>query len=465
MFRSLWFRLTGTVVALVIFTLGLALIATLIIAGRQLTEFIQNTSDEIIKITAPADLMGGQPLVDLGSGSPAIEITEDSQGGVEIGTSSGAGVKVSPDGGVEIDSGSTAGITVGADGAVEITAGDQALSQIDVQIPEIVRSQSVQLARDVQSTVLVAVGVSGFLAILAGTWLFWQITRPLTRLRDAAEQIAEGKLDTRVQVKSKDEVGRVGLAFNHMAGELQHQEGLRKVMVADIAHELRTPLSVMQINLEAMKDELLPASPQELDGLHHEVIRLSRLVEDLRLLSLADSGNLHLRRDPIDVNALVETAVRRMKPQAEAQGVLLGASLSRRPATISGDEDKLHQVLANLVSNALRFTPAGKRVEARVQSDGQQVMLQVSDEGPGIDPADLPELFERFFKGDRARSRDDSGSGLGLSIVKQLVELHGGHVHAGPCSVGRAAGDYPAAGGRSRCTFFPLTINLMTNAS
>ena len=413
MLRSLWFRLTGTVVVLVIFTLGLALMATLIIAGRQLTEFIQNTSNEIIKITAPSTLVGDQSLSGPGSGSPAIKINEDAQGGVEIGTGTGAG------------------ITVGADGAVEISTGDQALSQIDVQIPEIVRSQSVQLARDVQTTVLVAVGVSGFLAILAGTWLFWQITRPLARLRDAAEQIADGKLDTRVQVKSKDEVGRVGLAFNHMAGELQHQEGLRKVMVADIAHELRTPLSVMQVNLEAMKDELLPASPEELDGLHHEVIRLSRLVEDLRLLSLADSGNLHLRRDPIDVNALVETAVRRMKPQAEARGVLLGASLSRRPATITGDEDKLHQVLANLVSNALRFTPAGRRVEVSVQADRQQVMLHVSDQGPGIDPADLPDLFTRFFKGDRARSRNDSGSGLGLSIVKQLVELHGGQVQAG----------------------------------
>jgi signal transduction histidine kinase len=427
MLRSLWFRLTGTVVVLVIFTLGLALIATLVIAGRQLTEFIQNTSDEIIKITAPADLVGGQPLIDPGSGSPDFQFNEDTQGGLEIGTNSGAGIIVSPD------------------GVVEINTGDQDLSQIDVQIPEIVRSQSAQLARDVQSTVLVAVGVSGFLAILAGTWLFWQITRPLARLRDAAEQIADGKLDTRVRVKSKDEVGRVGLAFNHMASELQRQEGLRKVMVADIAHELRTPLSVMQVNLEAMKDDLLPASPEELDGLHHEVIWLSRLVEDLRLLSLADSGNLHLRSDLIDVNALVETAVRRMKPQAEAQGIILGASLSSMPATIIGDEDKLQQVLANLVSNALRFTPFGKRVEVSVRADRQRVTLQVADEGPGIDPADLPDLFERFFKGDRARGRSDSGSGLGLSIVKQLIELHGGQVQA----------DLPESGGLQVTVWLP----------
>ncbi len=412
MLRSLWFRLTGTVVALVIFTLTLALIATLVIAGRQLSEFIQNTSDEIIKITAPSDLVTGQTVVDTQSGPSGIQINEDTQGGVEISSGPGGGIKISPD------------------GAVEINPGDRPLSQIDVQIPEIVRSQSAQLARDVGNTVLVAAGVSGFLAMLAGTWLFWQITRPLAWLRDGAEQVAAGKLDTRVRIKSKDEVGRVGMAFNYMAGELQRQEGLRKQMVADIAHELRTPLSVMQVNLEAMTDELLPTSPEELDGLHHEVIRLSRLVEDLRLLSLADSGNLQLRSAPIDVNALVETAVRRMKPQAEARGIILGASLSSMSAPITGDEDKLHQVLANLVSNALRFTPSGKRVEVSVRANRQHVTLQVSDEGPGIDPADLPDLFERFYKGDRSRSRSDSGSGLGLTIVKQLVELHGGQVQA-----------------------------------
>lgn len=405
MLRSLWFRLTGTVVALVIFTLGLALIATLVIAGRQLSAFIDNTSNEIISITAPTELVSGQT-----AGSDA-RIDEGVPGGLELG-SRGGGIQIRPD------------------GSIRINQGDQTLSQIDVQIPEIVRSQSAQLANNVLTTVLVAASVSGFLAMVAGTWLFWQITRPLSRLRDAAEQVAAGKLGTRVQVKSKDEVGRVGVAFNHMAGELQRQEGLRKQMVADIAHELRTPLSVMQVNLEAMGDELIPASPEELDRLHHEVIRLSRLVEDLRLLSLADAGQLQLRADPIDANALVETAVRRMKPQAEAQGVLLAASIASMPAPIAGDEDKLQQVLANLISNAVRFTPSGKRVEVSAQADRQHVTLKVRDEGSGVPPADLPDLFERFYKGDRSRSRDESGSGLGLSIVKQLVELHGGNVQA-----------------------------------
>jgi signal transduction histidine kinase len=411
MLRSLWFRLTGTVVALVIFTLALAFIATLVIGGRQLSEFIDKTSNEIIQITAPTELVTGQPAVDSQSETPSVRSNEDLFGGLEIGGDNGR-IRINPG------------------GAVEIRPGDQQISRIDVQIPEIVRNQSAQLAREVQGTILVAVGVSSLLALVASTWLFWQITRPLARLRDAAERVASGKLDTRVQVKTRDEVGRVGRAFNHMAGELQRQEGLRKQMVADIAHELRTPLSVMQANLEAMTDELLPASPEELDGLHNEVLRLSRLVEDLRLLSLADAGKLQVRHDLIDANGVAETAVRRMKPQAEARGVVLGASLAGKPAFISGDEDMLHQVLANLVVNALRFTPSGKRVEVSVRTGRKQVMLQVADEGPGIDPADLPDLFERFYKGDRSRSRNASGSGLGLSIVRQLVELHGGQVQA-----------------------------------
>ncbi len=411
MLRSLWFRLTGTVLGLVIFTLALSMIATLVIASRQLTEFINNTSNEIISITTPSDLLNGQPPDPPIGNQPEVVINPDGDGGFIITDENGE-------------------VTFDPNGGIQINTTDEQVSQIDVRIPEIVGSQSRRFARDVGNTIVVAVSVSGFLAMVAGTWLFWQITRPLARLRDAAEQIATGKLDTRVSVKSKDEVGRVGLAFNHMAGELQRQEGLRKQMVADIAHELRTPLSVMQVNLEAMADELLPASPEELDGLHHEVTRLSRLVEDLRILSLADSGNLTLRHEPVDMNGLVKTAVRRMKPQAAAQGIVLSAVGSNRPLTIMGDEDKLHQVLANLVSNALRFTPSGKRVEVSVQKEKQWVRLQVADEGPGIDSAELPVLFERFFKEDKARSRSDGGSGLGLSIVKQLVELHGGQIEA-----------------------------------
>ena len=281
------------------------MIATLIIGGRQLSEFIDNTSDEIIQITAPTALINGE-----------TQTTIDEE--------------------IVIENPNGPFVITGPDGTIALNTNDQDLSQIEVQIPEIVSSQSAQLAQDIQTTVLSAAGVSALLALLAGTWLFWQITRPLSRLRVAAESVAAGNLEARVRVKSKDEVGRVGLAFNHMAGELQRQEGLRQQMVADIAHELRTPLTVMQANLEAMGDDLLPASPEELGGLHHEVLRLSRLVEDLRLISLADAGKLQLYGDLIDTNALVENG----RPPLETTGRRSGRHSTLRPLVKTGNHQR-----------------------------------------------------------------------------------------------------------------------------
>ena len=412
MLRSLWFRLTGTVIFLVLFTLGLALVATLVIAGRQLSEFIDATSDEIIQITTPTELINGDVAID--------------ENGIIIEDVDGTIVEVNPDGVVAVNP----NINTNTNTNFEGDLAEAPFSQIDVQIPQIVQTQSEQLARDVLNTVLTAAGVSAFLALVAGTWLFWQITRPLARLRVAAEQVASGDLETRVSVRTKDEVGRVGIAFNQMASQLQRQEGLRKQMVADIAHELRTPLTVMQVNLEAMGDGLLDASPEELDGLHHEVTRLGRLVEDLRVLSLADAGRLQLYPAEMTVNELIKSAIRRLRPQAEDKGIKLVGTLMRPDLTIKADEDKLQQVLANLISNALRYTPAGAHVYVTAAATAKQVQITVRDEGPGVPPEQIDVLFERFYKGDKSRSRNESGSGLGLSIVKQIVASHGGTVSA-----------------------------------
>jgi len=217
-----------------------------------------------------------------------------------------------------------------------------------------------------------------------------------------------------------------------MASELEQEERLRKRMVADVAHELRTPLSVMRGNLEAMIDDLIPASEVELDAIHQEVMRLARLVEDLRILSLADAGELQLKMQAVDPGALVETAVRRLTATAQAKGVTLSGDIGGDSVSVMGDEGKLQQVLANLIGNAIRHAPEGSQVTVQARPAGNEVQLIVSDQGPGIDPKALPSLFERFWKGDRARVRtiDGGGSGLGLSIVRQLVDLHGGRVEA-----------------------------------
>jgi signal transduction histidine kinase len=280
---------------------------------------------------------------------------------------------------------------------------------------------------DMGKAVLWATLAAGIAALLIGTVLFQWITFPLQQLQRAARAVAEGK-PARVPVTSQDELGAVAEAFNQMASRLDQQQRLRKQMVADIAHELRTPISVMQGTLEAMLDGVLKPKPSELRDLYDETRRLARLVEDLRTLSLADANQLSLERIPINLAMLVENTAERMRPLAEARQVLLGVQIEQPILLAEADEDRLSQVLTNLIDNALRYTPYGKHVVVRAARVDNQACLEVIDEGQGIPAEDLPYVFERFWRGDRSRNRESGGSGIGLAIVKQLVEMHGGHV-------------------------------------
>lgn len=401
MLRSLWFRLAGTMFFVVVISMLVVFVAFFVIMRREFVDFVNSSVESLQWI--PVEITEGPPVRDLQLPDirtetrrmPLADYLNERLPGVII---------------------------------------NETMPSINVQVPQAVQNEASQFLVTTRNAVLVAVGVSAGLAIIASTWLFWQITRPLSKLRTAAEGIAAGDLDVRVPVKSRDEVGRVAQAFNYMAGELDRQEGLRKQMVADVAHELRTPLSVMRGNLEAMIDELLPPSEDELEALNQEVLRLSRLVEDLRLLSLADSGELQLVMEPVDTAELVETAVRRLTPMAQSKEVTLLGDIGSEPCIVLGDEGKLQQVLANLIENAIRHTPTQGRVTVQLRpsatATGGDVQLVISDQGPGVDPADLPNIFERFWKGDRSRSRDSAGSGLGLAIVRKLVELHGGRISA-----------------------------------
>ena len=399
MFRSLWFRLTGTVVFVVVVTMVVALVASLVIMQREFVEFV-NTA---------AAALETQPV------EREIPVEEREQ---------------------IIQDLSDIPLPGEFRRLLNEVIRRESIPPISVRVPQSVQDDAVQFLETMRDTLLLAVGFSGTLAIIASTWLFWGITRPLSKLRSATEAIAGGDLKARAPIKRQDEVGRVAEAFNSMADQLERQESLRKRMVADVAHELRTPLSVMRGNLEAMMDDLIPTSEEELDAVHQEVLRLSRLVEDLRILSLADAGELRLETNEVNTSELVETAVRRLTPAAEAKGVILVGDIGDTPGIIIGDEGKLQQVLANLISNAIRFTPEGGKVTVESRTIKDRARFLVRDEGPGVDPADLPFFFERFWKEDRSRvrgedlNRDGSGSGLGLSIVRQLVELHGGTVEA-----------------------------------
>lgn len=271
--------------------------------------------------------------------------------------------------------------------------------------------------------------IAAVVALLLGSVLFFQIVSPIRKLTSAAQKIAAGDLNQRIPTRSQDEIGTLAVSFNQMADSLAQHEELRRNLIADVAHELRTPLTIIQGNLEAMLDGILPTSPEEIATLRDEAAMLTRLVADLRLLSLAESGQLKLERAKINVVELITRAVEPFRLQAQSSEVHLNLDLASNLPQIEVDVDRMTQVIRNLLGNALRHTPAGGRVTVACQSDKpHELSVIVSDTGEGIPPDDLPYIFDRFYRADKSRSRASGGSGIGLAIVKQLVEAHGGKV-------------------------------------
>ncbi len=272
--------------------------------------------------------------------------------------------------------------------------------------------------------------ITSALALLMAAFISRQLVVPLRQLIVAARGIAGGRLEERVPVASGDEVGQMAGAFNQMAENLQRSEQQRREMLGDIAHELRNPLAAMQANLESMLDGVQPLTPEQVGYVYNQTIVLNRLVDDLRLLSLAQANQLHLNVASTDLSNLVSSVVESFEPLAEEQGTQLSAKVPDALPPIRVDSHRISQVLANLLSNALRYQKDGGTVEVSVASVNNGVELAVQDSGPGIPEQDLPHLFERFYRVDQSRSRESGGSGLGLAIAKELVEAHGGRIWA-----------------------------------
>jgi signal transduction histidine kinase len=229
-----------------------------------------------------------------------------------------------------------------------------------------------------------------------------------------------------VEVQTQDEIGQLGQAFNHMATSLAQQQASRRNMMADIAHELRTPLSVIRGDLEALLDGVYEPTPEALGSLQEEAILLSRLVEDLRALAQAEAGQLHLERQAVDMVDLIQGVVASFDLLAESQGQALAFSASSETLRVNADPVRIRQVTANLILNALRHASShGSRVDVLVGGVPRGVQVSVADDGPGIAPEDVPYVFDRFWRGDRVRA---NGSGLGLAIARELVRAHGGRI-------------------------------------
>jgi signal transduction histidine kinase len=275
------------------------------------------------------------------------------------------------------------------------------------------------------------VGLLGVaLALLLG-WLFTrQIVAPLGEVAKAARLIAKGDLTQKVRIRGSSELAELGESFNSMAETLSHDRELRQNMVADIAHELRTPLSVLQANIEAMQDGVLGVSTESLAILHQETSMLARLIDDLRTLSLAESGQLEFHPRNTDLKKLSSRIMEVMRLQFSSKDINLELEVSDSPTEAFVDPDRIEQVIRNLLSNAYRYTPEGGSVTLKLITDDGDVVASVTDTGMGIPPEDLPYIFERFYRVDRSRTRRTGGSGIGLAIVKQLVEAMGGRVWA-----------------------------------
>ncbi len=472
--NRLWVRLTLAFALVILVTAGVVAVMADLTAGRALRYYLSYSDmlpHQVLvdRLAAFYRLQGSwqgiEPLLDQASAIP----------GPMLGTRRAPGRDVSPGGPLHF-------VLAGADGRVvydgledrpgrrlsrdeqavaqQIVVDDEVVGHLVVTVP--IRSMVLgpleeSFVQRLRRWLVIGALLAGGLGLVLVLTVSHSMTAPLRRLAEAARAVASRDFGHRVEVDGSAEMAEVAQAFNDMAAALQESEKQRRHMVADLAHELRTPLSVVQGNLRAILDDVYPLEKAEVARLYDETRLLSRLVDDLRDLALADAGQLRLNLAPTDAAQVVGITVDSLAPAAELQAVDLQAQVSGALPPVQADPDRLAQVLRNLLINALRHTPAGGRVAVSVAAVDGKIQFAVSDTGEGIAPEDLPCVFDRFWRADPARVRRlgaagfatsaetsaetsaqpaaseerwGGGSGLGLSIAQSLVEVQGGKIWA-----------------------------------
>ena len=311
------------------------------------------------------------------------------------------------------------------------------------------RSLNADLFANFQQAVTEALVLAGGAAFAAALVVSILVSRrvvfPVQEMQAASQRIARGHYEERVGVPGDangtdlDELGRLALSFNKMATQLEQIEAMRRDLIANVAHELLTPLTSIQGYMEGLIDGVLPAEASTFQQVYREADRLQRLVRDLQELSRVESGALTLDRQPVPVPRLVAAVVDRLGRQFAEKEVTLETDVPADLPPVRADEDRIGQVLLNLVGNALQYTPAGGRVVVDVRQEGEVIRLSVQDTGIGIAPEHLPHVFERFYRVDKSRSRAGGGSGIGLTIARHLVEAHGGQMWAQSAGLGQGS--------------------------
>ena len=292
---------------------------------------------------------------------------------------------------------------------------------------------SEQIGRSFILIALLAIVIS----VIVSLPLSRQLVKPVKSLTKATEKLTAGDYSTRIEVSSSDELGKLSNDFNTLARTLEQNEKTRQQWIADISHELRTPLAVLRGEVEALQDGVRQPTQERLNSLHNEVMNLNRLIEDLYELSMSDIGALSYRKQEVELSELIDSSVNMFHEEFEQKGVSLEFSRADvETLTVFADPDRLRQLFSNLLTNSLRYTDAGGKLEIVLGRDSGKAIIQFADSTPGVSTEDLPKLFERLYRVDNSRSRSTGGAGLGLSICKNIVEAHDGVIVAEKSTLG-----------------------------
>ncbi|HJR81594.1 MAG TPA: ATP-binding protein [Anaerolineales bacterium] len=301
---------------------------------------------------------------------------------------------------------------------------------VPIQVPFEGNPREVQFIERINRTLLFGALIGAVIALLLGIFLSESLTRPIRELTHATHAVSQGDLSQQVPVRSNDEIGELAAAFNKMSAELSRSTNSRKQMTADIAHELRTPLSLIVGHAEAVHDGVLPPTRENFEIIREEAARLEHLVDDLRTLSLADAGELKINLQSIEPGRILQEAASLYQYQTRKRNIALELDVAPSLPTIEVEPGRMTQVLTNILDNALRHTPEGGKIILSARERNDQVEISIQDSGAGLQAEDRDRIFERFYRADASRRREEGGSGLGLAIAKSIVQAHGGQISA-----------------------------------
>ncbi|MFB6215195.1 MAG: sensor histidine kinase [Candidatus Bipolaricaulia bacterium] len=312
--------------------------------------------------------------------------------------------------------------------SVTINLGDFAIGRIYIKTQQRSPLQKTFI-NSVNKSVLTGGIIAGIVGIVLALLFSRNILKPIRELTEATKKMQQGELDQRVDTSSGGEIGKLGESFNELARRLKEQKTLREEMVSDVAHELRNPLSNIQGYLEGLREGMIDPTKQVFETLHQQSLVLNRLVNDLRDVNRAKAGKLNLDKKLLVLEDIISREIKALEAKAEEKEVELSQALSG-PNLLEADPERISQVVRNLIDNAITHTPKGGEIEIKTRTSSGEVVTTVSDDGAGIPEKDLPHIFDRFYRVDKSRSRGTGGTGLGLTIAKEIIESHGGRITA-----------------------------------